>query len=302
MDTERQIDIMGIVNLTDDSYFADSRCSSVDAALELAGRHISEGASILDIGACSSRPGSLPIGAEAEWLRLKPVLAALKREFPDVTISVDTYWSEVVLRVYDLIGDFMVNDISSGEDDPLMLETVGRLGLGYVAMHKRGTPETMQSLTDYQDVTEDVRNYFCDFAIKAANAGIKGWILDPGFGFAKTIEQNYELLRNLSRLKHLPSAPASHAPAAAVPSVSAPPSAHDVPLPARPAGPAPRRILVGISRKSFLYKPLGLTPAQALPATQAAHLTALRNGADILRVHDVAEAARTIREYRLSKC
>ncbi len=310
MDTERQIDIMGIVNLTDDSYFADSRCSSVDAALELAGRHINEGASILDIGACSSRPGSLPIGAEAEWLRLKPVLAALKREFPDMTISVDTYWSEVVLRVYDLIGNFIVNDISSGEDDPLMLETVGRLGLGYVAMHKRGDSRTMQSLTDYEDVTESVRNYFTDFAIKAQQAGIEDWILDPGFGFAKTIEQNYELLRNLSRLKHLPSAPSSpapsnpapagpSAPATAVSSVSAPLSAHDAPLPARPSGPAPRRILVGISRKSFLYKPLGLTPAQALPATQAAHLAALQNGADILRVHDVAEAARTIHLYRL---
>ncbi len=284
---------MGIVNLTEDSYFADSRCPSVDAALKLAGRHISEGASILDIGACSSRPGSQPIGPEAEWLRLKPVLAALRREFPDVTISIDSYWSEVVLRVYDQIGDFMVNDISSGEDDPMMLKTVGRLGLGYVAMHKRGTPQTMQSLTDYQDVTEDVRAYFCDFSLKAANAGIKDWILDPGFGFAKTVEQNCELLRNLSRLKDLPG-PAASVSAASVSAASA--SAASAPA----AEAAPRRILVGISRKSFLYKPLGLTPAQALPATQAAHLTALRNGADILRVHDVAEAARTIREYRFS--
>ncbi len=255
---------MGIVNLTDDSYFAGSRCPSVKAALDLAARHVREGAAILDIGACSTRPGSEPVGAEEEWRRLKPALEAIRNEFPSIKISVDTYWAEVVCRTHELIGDFIVNDISAGEDDPLMLPAVGRLGLTYVAMHKRGDPMNMQSLTDYEDVTAEVVRYFMDFSVKAETHGIKDWIIDPGFGFAKTIGQNYELLNNLERLREIPEN---------------------------------RRILVGVSRKSMIYKALGITPEEALPATQAAHMAALLNGADILRVHDSAEAVRTIRLY-----
>ena len=263
-DKDREIKIMGIVNLTEDSYFAQSRCLDVEAALERAGRLISEGADIIDIGACSTRPGSLPVGEEEEWNRLKPVLLAVRKEYPSVTISIDTYWSSVVRKAYDLTGSFIVNDISAGEDDPAMLETVGRLGLTYVAMHKRGNPVTMQSMTDYEDVTGAVVQYFDDFAVKASQAGISDWILDPGFGFAKTIDQNYELLRNLSRFKS-----------------------------------AGRPVLVGVSRKSMVYKKFGITPEEALPATQVLHLHALSNGADILRVHDVAEARRTVEIYRM---
>ncbi len=257
---------MGIVNLTDDSYIAGSRCTSVSSALELAERHVLEGADILDIGACSSRPGALPVGPAEEWRRLKPVLEALRGMFPAVTISIDTYWSEVVENVYGLIGNFIVNDISAGEDDFRMLETVGRLGLPYIAMHKRGNPGNMQSLTDYDDITGELIRYFRDFSRKAEASGIEDWIIDPGFGFAKTPDQGYELLRNLNRFREIPGA---------------------------------RRILVGVSRKSMIYRTLGITPEESLPATQVLHLRALENGADMLRVHDVAEAFRTISLYRM---
>ena len=243
---------MGIVNVTDDSYFASSRCLSGDGKpdmekiLERTGRMLEEGADIIDIGACSTRPGSEPVG-----------------DFPGIRISIDTYWSSVVVKAYDLIGPFIVNDISAGEDDPNILPTVGRLGLEYVAMHKKGTPQTMQNLCRYTDVTAEVLEYFNVFADKAEKAGIKDWILDPGFGFAKTIDQNYSLLADLGQFTAL-----GH------------------------------RILVGVSRKSMIYKLLGITPEESLPQTQVLHLAALERGADILRVHDVAEAVRTVRVYR----
>ena len=257
---------MGIVNLTDDSYFSASRCATPSQALSLASRLVEEGASILDFGACSTRPGSEAVGAEEEWRRLAPVLDAVRKEFPDVRISVDTYWSDVVRKAYDVIGDFVVNDISAGEDDPDMLSVVGRLGLTYVAMHKRGTPKTMQSMTDYEDVTSSVVDYFKDFSRKAEQAGTGDWILDPGFGFAKTLEQNYDLMRDLNRFK------------AVFPS---------------------QKLLVGVSRKSMVYRLLEITPEESLPATQVLHLHALQNGADILRVHDVAQAAQTVSLYRM---
>ena len=266
MNKNRQIDIMGIVNMTDDSYFSVSRCTSPSQAVTLVSRMIEEGATILDFGACSTRPGAEPVGAEEEWRRLRPALEAVRKEFPDVRISVDTYWSDVVRRAYDAIGDFIVNDISSGEDDPQMLPLVGRLGLTYVAMHKRGNPKTMQSMTDYEDVTSDVADYFSDFSDRAGQCGVGDWILDPGFGFAKTLEQNYQLMRDLSSFK------------AAFPS---------------------RRLLVGVSRKSMVYRLLGITPEESLPATQVLHLHALQNGADILRVHDVVQAAQTVSLYRI---
>ncbi len=259
---------MGIINLTDDSFFPGSRCGTPAAALDLAARHAAAGATILDIGACSSRPGSLPVGPSEEWRRLEPALKAVRDEFPSIRISIDTYWSEVVMKAYDLIGDFIINDISAGEDDSLMLPTAGRLGLAYIAMHRRGDSITMQSLTDYGDVAEDVISYFKEFALKAEECGVNDWIVDPGFGFAKTTAQNYELLNGLGRFKEVF---------------------------------ADRRLLVGISRKSMIYKLLDISPEEALPATQALHLAALTRGADILRVHDVAEAVRTTRLYRMLK-
>lgn len=268
MDANRKISIMGIVNLTDDSYFAGSRCMDVQTAVSRIRQLVEEGADIIDIGACSTRPGSLPVGAEEEWKRLEPVLAASEDVFQNVTLSVDTCWSSVVEKVYDAVGPFIVNDISAGEADAAMLPAVGRLGLQYVAMHMRGTPENMQSLTDYNDVVEDVLDYFRKFAEKAENHGIGKWILDPGFGFAKTLEQNYELLRGLGRFRT-----------------------------ALSVDNTPSQILVGVSRKSMIHRLLDITPEDSLPATQVLHLAALQNGADILRVHDVAEAVRTRNLY-----
>ncbi len=272
MDRKRKIEIMGIVNITDNSYFAESRAltdegkADVSAAMDRIGTMVLEGADIVDIGACSTRPGSEGVGAEVEWKRLEPVLEAVRKEFPGLRISVDTYWAEVVERVFDKIGRFMVNDISAGEADPRMLPLVGRLELEYVAMHKRGTPKAMQTLTDYSaegGVTAAVAGYFDEFARKAAAAGIGTWILDPGFGFAKTIEQNYQLLDQMDSIL-------------------------------RPG----IRTLVGVSRKSMIYRLFNITPEESLPETQALHFAALQKGADILRVHDVAQARRTVEIYR----
>ena len=270
MDKERKIEIMGIVNITDNSYFASSRCLGQDGSADMekvlgrVSRMLEEGADIIDIGACSTRPGSDPVGEQEEWRRLEPVLCAVREAFPSVSVSIDTYWASVVEKAADLIGPFIVNDISAGEDDPKMLPTVGRLGLKYIAMHKRGTPKTMQNLCEYGNVTEDVLQYFSVFGERAAQAGIKDWILDPGFGFAKTVEQNWQMLRELDRFLTL---------------------GHE--------------ILVGVSRKSMIYRLFGITPEESLPQTQVLHLAALRKGASILRVHDVAEARRTVTAWRM---
>lgn len=250
---------MGIININDDSFFSGSRVHTSGEVLDRIRQMVSEGADILDFGACSTRPGSTPITLEQEWEGISIALSALKKiDSPQgsaPTISVDTFRSEIVRRTYDQIGHFIVNDISAGEDDPQMLLTVGELGLDYVAMHKRGTPATMQQHCDYADLVGEITDYFREFDLRAAQAGIGKWILDPGFGFSKTIDQNYQLLEELDKFKVLG-----------------------------------KEILVGISRKSFIYKKLGITPEEALPATTALHRKAIALGANILRVHDVAAA------------
>ena len=271
MDVNRHIDIMGIVNVTDDSFYAASRCTDADSVLARISTMLEEGADIIDIGACSTRPGAAQVGLEEEWRRMEPVLRAIRAEIPGLRLSIDTYRSEIVRRAYDTVGKFIVNDISAGSADPGMLPLVGGLGLTYVAMHMRGMPEDMQSMTEYDDVVADIRRYFEVFSRRAAENGIKDWILDPGFGFAKTISQNYELLRGLRRLRDVGTAD----------------------------GNAPR-ILVGVSRKSMIYKFLGISPEDSLPATQALHMTLLYEGADVLRVHDVAAAVQTRALYRMS--
>ena len=294
---DRRIDIMGIVNVTDNSFFAGSRCLGADgmadvrAVRERVRQMISEGATIIDIGACSTKPGSEPVSRQTEWERLKPVLESVWEDCRGITLSIDTFRSETAMRTFGLLaeleadrpeyagcadgavrarkfvaGRLLINDISAGEDDPAMLGAVGAAGLGYVAMHKRGTPQTMQDMCDYADVTCEVAEYFTGFAARAEKAGIRNWILDPGFGFAKTVAQNYELLRNLERFSE-------------------------------PFGGSPRRVLVGLSRKSMIYKLFGITPEESLPQTQVLDFAALLGGADILRVHDVAEAARTVAIY-----
>ena len=253
--------IMGIINLTEDSFYAASR-TRADEAVERAGKMLQEGADILDLGACSTRPGASQPSALEEWTRLEGSLKAIREAFPEAQLSIDTYRSFVVERAYDAVGPLLVNDVSAGTLDTGMLPLVGALGLPYVAMHMRGTPETMQENTDYADITEEVAGYFEDFGRKAGEYGIEDWILDPGFGFAKTVQQNYELLRNLHRFKAFG-----------------------------------RPVLVGLSRKSMVYKPLGIKPEEALTPTQVLHFAALEKGADILRVHDVAEAVRTEKLY-----
>lgn len=190
MEHSRKIRIMAVLNLTPDSFWEPSRYDM--SVLE-------SGADIIDIGAVSTRPGAPDVSEQEEWARLEPVLKTL----PDgLAISIDTTRSGIVTKAHELLGHFIVNDISAGEDDPLMLPTVARLGLGYVAMHKRGNPRTMDSLCDYPEgVTAAVISYFREFSCKASRHGISDWILDPGFGFAKTDAQNMELLENLSEFK-----------------------------------------------------------------------------------------------------
>ena len=277
---------MGIVNLNGDSFYAGSRASGADA-IARARQMWADGADVVDLGACSTRPGSTQPSLEEEWSRLEPALKTLSYTKPapsvyeprktglsytksassvyEPWISIDTFRAEIVRRAYEVIGPFLVNDISAGEMDPEMLSTVGRLGLPYVAMHMRGTPETMQSLTDYDDVVAEVIRYFREFEKKAADAGIREWILDPGFGFAKTVEQNYQLLGRLDEVKEAFS----------------------------------QEILVGLSRKSMIYKALGITPEEAMPATQVLNYAALERGATWLRVHDVVPAVQTARLYSL---
>lgn len=236
--------IMGIINLTPDSFFPDSRCSVQNAAARIA-RMLDDGADIIDIGAVSTRPGAGDVGTEEEWRRLSPVLPMLE----GVRFSVDTTSAEIVRRVFREAGPFIVNDISAGEDDPEMLPAVAGLGLEYVAMHKRGNPRTMDSLCSYpRGIVAELAGYFQNFADRAEALGIRNWVLDPGFGFAKTEEQNLELLERLGEFKAFG-----------------------------------RPILVGIADKRFTHG-----------ETEKYHRIALRNGADILRVHDVAAAKKLV--------
>lgn len=266
----RKILLMGIVNLTDDSFYEDSRLlasgpgldpgfflSKIDSMLE-------EGADILDLGACSTRPGSDSVSEEIEWGRLEPALRILSSERPGLSLSIDSFRPGIVSRAFDLIGPFIVNDVSGGTE--AMWKLVGELGLKYVSMHTRGTPKDMCSLTDYDDIAEEMLEFFRTVSEVADAHGVKDWILDPGFGFAKTVQQNWFILNNLALFKEFG-----------------------------------RPILAGLSRKSFLYKPLGITPSEALPATCAANLLALQGGASILRVHDVAPAKQVISVFTNSR-
>ncbi len=268
--------VMGILNINNESFYRGSRHTAlgdVDAAF---GKMLADGADIIDIGACSTRPGSTPVSLEQEWEYLQEPLKFIKGRYlsgsGNVQISLDTFRSEIVRRAYDVLGDFVVNDISAGEDDPQMLATVGELGLLYIAMHKRGTPSTMQQMTDYpQGVVNAVVGYFKEFEVRAAKYGIKEYVMDPGFGFAKNIGQNYELFKGMPQLLE------------------------EI---AEYAG-VRRKLLVGISRKGMIWKPLGITPDEALCGTAALNLQALLLGADILRVHDVAEARQCIKLWEL---
>lgn len=261
---------MGIINVNNESFFSGSRFVAAQEVASKIEEMASLGASIIDLGACSTRPGSTPVPLEQEWEYLRGVLDLIAGENVSgrIKFSIDTFRSEIVRRAHDIIGEFIVNDISAGEDDPQMLPVVGELGLPYIAMHKRGTPSTMQQMCDYPNgVVEEVTEYFKTFEARAAAYGIKEYIMDPGFGFAKNLEQNYTLFKGMPQLKGEVSAFAG----------------------------VERMLLVGISRKGMIWKPLGITPDEALCGTCAMNLQALILGADILRVHDVAEAVQCVK-------
>ena len=337
--------VMGIINVNEESFYSASRCSSLQSFSRQLEQMLSSGAGIIDIGACSTRPGSTPITLDQEWKLLKEPLehvakSGLCAAAPGVCpprISIDTFRSEIVRRAYDTIGDFIVNDISAGEDDPQMLPGVGRLGLEYIAMHKRGTPSTMQQLCDYpRGVVQEVAEYFLKFEKRAAECGIGNYIVDPGFGFAKSVEQNYELFMGMRQLMDIVSGNvepsrmcsgqtkhASNNSDLEGDSADAGQSHHTMGGAISNGGKCGsisngssnsscsnargiissnrRRLLVGISRKSMIYKPLGITPESSLCATAALNLQALMLGADILRVHDVKEAVECVKLYQLLK-
>ena len=285
-------ELMAIVNLTPDSFYAPSRVAPGDAAafLDRARSFVAAGATILDLGAVSTRPGAVLPSLEEELARLAPALAEWKRSEgsaasvlcerseASVRISIDTFRAEIVRRAYEVIGDFIVNDISAGEDDPEMLPTVGRLGLEYVAMHKRGAPGTMDSLCDYPDgVMAELIRYFADFERRAAASGVERWILDPGLGFAKTVEQNWEILRRLPELQRF-GRPILIGAADKRFTREVPP---DI-LAACPPEPLcrPECPLCHPERSEGSLSPTAL-------GTAIAHRMALEGGAAILRVHDI---------------
>lgn len=319
--------VMGIINVNEESFYSASRCSSLQSFSRQLEQMLSSGAGIIDIGACSTRPGNTPITLDQEWKLLKEPLEHIAKSglcaaAPGVCpprISIDTFRSEIVRRAYDTIGDFIVNDISAGEDDPQMLPVVGKLGLEYIAMHKRGTPSTMQQLCDYpRGVVQEVAEYFLKFEKRAAECGIGNYIVDPGFGFAKSVEQNYELFMGMPQLMDIVSGDATqsdHTPAGInsignisnggntgkCGSISNGSSNSSCSNARGISSSNRRRLLVGISRKSMIYKPLGITPESSLCATAALNLQALMLGADILRVHDVKEAVECVKLYQLLK-
>lgn len=261
-----QPQVMAILNVTPDSFHAASRMPDAAAVARRVREAVEAGASIIDVGGYSSRPGADEVSVEEEWRRVALGVDTVRRLAPDMPVSVDTFRSRIAERTVREFGPVIVNDISAGELDAEMVGTVALLGVPYVAMHMKGDPRTMQSLTTYRrDIVSEVVDYFRRRTAQFLAAGIRAehLILDPGFGFAKTAEQNYELLAGLHRLCTMG-------------------------FP----------VLAGVSRKSMIYKVLDVTPAESLAGSVALGWECLRQGAAVLRVHDVREAADTVRLFR----
>ena len=251
--------VMGIINVTPDSFYSASRVNDEAALVERVRQMVADGADVLDVGACSTRPDSQSVDAQGEMQRLQWALAVIRREAPDVVISVDTFRADVARRCVEQWGADIINDISGGTLDEEMFSTVASLGVPYVLTHTRGTPATMSSMTDYGDVAADVLEWMARRIDELRQMGVADVIVDPGFGFAKDVEQNYRLLTCLD---------AFHA-------LNAP-------------------LLVGVSRKRMVYMPLGITPDEALNGTTVVNTMALERGAHILRVHDVKAAVQAV--------
>lgn len=259
--------VMAILNVTPDSFYAGSRMPDAGAVERRVREAVAEGAQLIDVGGYSSRPGADEVPADEEWRRVELGVGTVRRLAPDMPVSVDTFRSEVAAKAVEAFGPLIINDISAGELDPAMLSVAAEYDVPYIAMHMKGDPRTMQSQTDYRrDITTEVVDYFRMRSEAMLAAGIRpeNIILDPGFGFAKTTEQNYELLAGLGELCALG-----------------------------------YPVLAGLSRKSMIYKVLGVTPAESLAGTVALGWECLRQGAKILRVHDVREAADTVRLFNM---
>ena len=252
--------VMGIINVTPDSFYSGSRVNDEQTLVARVGQMLADGADVLDIGACSTRPGSQSVDAQGEMERLQWALDIIRRTAPGVIISVDTYRADVARRCVEEWGADIINDISGGTLDEAMFDTVARLQVPYVLMHTRGTPETMASMTDYDDVAADVLEWMARRIDTLRQMGVADVIADPGFGFAKDQEQNYRLLSCLDAFHAL-----------------------DAPL------------LVGVSRKRMIYTPLECGPDEALNGTTVVNTIALLQGAHILRVHDVKAAAEAVK-------
>lgn len=251
--------VMGVVNITPDSFYGKSRFSLeniVDVAVSMVG----EGASIIDIGAFSSRPGAGEISVEEEEERLFPALSMIRKKLPDIPVSIDTFRASVAKTAVLEYGAAIINDISGGEADNTMFSVIAELNVPYILMHMRGNPGNMQQYTDYDDVVSDILRWYGPRIQKLHTLGVKDIIIDPGFGFSKTIEQNFEMLSRLNEF-HITGKP----------------------------------LLAGLSRKATIWKTLGITPDEALNGTTVLNTVALLNGADILRVHDVREAVEAIK-------
>ncbi len=253
--------VMGIINATPDSFYSGSRFEGTAAILHQAEQMIKDGAAILDIGGQSTKPGSLRISAEEELQRVIGPVEAVHKKFPEIVLSVDTFYSKVATEAI-AAGASIINDISAGKIDEMMIATVASLQVPYILMHMQGTPETMQQQPQYENVTREVLDFFIWKVDALHKAGIKDIIIDPGFGFGKTIAHNFELLKHLTVFKML------NCP-----------------------------VLLGVSRKSTIYKTLGITVAEALNGTTVLNTIGLMNGATILRVHDVKEAVETIKLF-----
>ncbi|MGE5107481.1 MAG: dihydropteroate synthase [Sphingobacteriales bacterium] len=250
--------VMGILNITPDSFYSSSRFNDTAIVLQKAEKMLQDGAAILDIGGQSTRPGSVRITADEELKRVIPAIENIIKNFPETIISIDTYQSSVAKEAIEA-GASMINDISSGDMDKEMISTVASLHVPYICMHMKGTPDSMQQDPTYDDIAKEVLDYFIHKLARCKEAGINDIIIDPGFGFGKTIQHNFQLLKKLEVLKILGKA-----------------------------------VLAGLSRKSTIYKTLGITADEALNGTTVLNTIALINGATILRVHDVKEAVEAI--------
>jgi dihydropteroate synthase len=257
---------MGIINLTPDSFYSESRYSDQTSVLKRVDEILTQGGSMVDLGAYSSRPGSVHITEEEEIARLMPFLESIRKHFPDLIISIDTFRSQVAFKAVNEFEADVINDISGGEMDDLMVETIAKIKVPYVLMHMQGTPQTMQKSPNYKDVVGEVLLSLAQKVDTLRSKGINDLIIDPGFGFGKTLDQNFQLLNNLDQFKlfELP-------------------------------------ILVGMSRKSMIYNTLDGSPDDSLNGTTVLNTMALDKGANILRVHDVKEAVECVKLVEATK-